>query len=86
MYLAKIEITLKNGILDPQGKTVQHALHNLGFKNINEVRIGKSIHLKIDSRTPQEAEAIIHKACKKLLANPVIEEYSFELTELNPES
>ncbi|MFQ5824855.1 MAG: phosphoribosylformylglycinamidine synthase subunit PurS [bacterium] len=81
MVVAKILVTLKNGILDPQGKTVKHALENLGFDQIYEVRMGKLIQLKFNDVTKKEAERITTEACKKLLANPVIEDFKFELSE-----
>ncbi|MFQ5707134.1 MAG: phosphoribosylformylglycinamidine synthase subunit PurS [bacterium] len=81
MLVAKIHVTLKSGILDPQGKTVHHALENLGFENIDEVRMGKYIQLKFGTVSWQEAELLTAKACEQLLANPVIEDYSFELVE-----
>lgn len=79
MIIAKIHVTLKNGILDPQGKTVHHALENLGIVDIAEVRVGKLITLRFDEVTEKEAERLSHTACKKLLANPVIEDYRIEL-------
>lgn len=83
MITAKIYVTLKNGILDPQGKTVFHALENLGFKQISEVRMGKLIHLKFKDVSQDEAKRLTTEACKKLLANPVIEDFQFELIEEN---
>lgn len=75
---AKIYITLKNGILDPQGKTVHHALENLGINGIDEVHIGKLINLKFGDVSREEAEKLSREACKRLLANPVIEDYKIE--------
>ncbi|MFQ5753408.1 MAG: phosphoribosylformylglycinamidine synthase subunit PurS [bacterium] len=86
MITAKIHITLKKGILDPQGKTVHHALENLGFKQIHEVRMGKLIQLKFNEVSKQEAEHLTIAACKKLLANPVIEDFNFELIAENSEA
>ncbi len=84
MVLAKIYITLKNGILDPQGKTVQHALESLGFQRIREVRMGKLIQLRFGEKIGKaEAERLTVAACQKLLANPVIEDYTFELITTN---
>jgi phosphoribosylformylglycinamidine synthase len=85
MIIAKIYVTLKNGILDPQGKTVHHALENLGFKQIEEVRMGKLIQLKFNQVSKDDAKRLTAEACKKLLANPVIEDYQFELFEENSE-
>lgn len=67
--------------MDPQGKTVQHALENLGFTPIKEVRIGKVIQLIFEDVTEEQAMRLTDEACKKLLANPVIEDYEFELIE-----
>ena len=78
---AKIFITLKKGILDPQGRTVHHALENLGLEHIDEVRMGKLIRLKFDDVTKDQAERLTIEACQKLLANPVIEDFSFELAD-----
>lgn len=79
MITAKIYVTLKPGILDPQGKTVHHALENLGLQNIHEVRMGKLIEMKFEGLSKGEAEERAEKACKQLLANPVIENYQIEL-------
>jgi phosphoribosylformylglycinamidine synthase PurS subunit len=77
----QIKIRLKNGILDPQGKTVNNALHHLGFTTIENVRIGKLIELEMDEQNREDAGQKIDEACRKLLANPVIEDYTFEITE-----
>ncbi len=80
MIEARIYVTLKSGILDPQGKTVQQALENLGFAQIRGVRVGKLIELQFaEEVSREEAERLTIDACKKLLANPVIEDYRFEL-------
>ncbi len=79
MIIAKIYITLKNGILDPQGKTVHHALENLGFNGIHQVRMGKLIHLTFNDVSKEDAERLTIEACEKLLSNPTIEEFNFEL-------
>lgn len=76
---AKIHITLKPGILDPQGKTIQHALGTLGFAGIAEVRVGKLIEMSFDGLTAERARALAEEACQKLLANPVIENYNVSL-------
>lgn len=73
---AKIHITLKPGILDPQGKTIQHALATLGFANVQDVRVGKLIELALEEMPLERARAVVEEACQKLLANPVIENYS----------
>lgn len=82
MYLAKIMVTTRKSILDPQGKAVGHALASLGMEKIVEVRIGKFIELKIDAGSVPAAEQMANEACKKLLANPVMEDYSFSLEQI----
>jgi phosphoribosylformylglycinamidine synthase len=80
MYLAKIKVTLRKSILDPQGKTVEHSLKELGYDKIESTRIGKYIELRIKTSSEEEAKRIADKACDKLLANPVMEDYEFEIT------
>lgn len=73
----RVSVRLKPSVLDPQGKTVAHALHALGFDEVSDVRIGKLIDLKVDGNLPDdEVRARIDSMCQKLLANPVIEEFS----------
>lgn len=79
MYLAKITVTLRKSILDPQGKAVHHALESLRLGDVEEVRIGKFIELNINVTKQEDAARITEEACKKLLANPVMEDYSFSL-------
>ncbi|HTK82681.1 MAG TPA: phosphoribosylformylglycinamidine synthase subunit PurS [Bacteroidota bacterium] len=79
MYLAKITVTLRKSILDPQGKAVHHALESLRLDDVQEVRIGKFIELNINASRQEDAARITEEACKKLLANPVMEDYSFSL-------
>lgn len=81
-FYAKIEIKLKAGVLDPQGKAVLSALHNLGYKHVSDTRIGKLIELKIKEKNNNLAQEKIQKMCKELLANPVIEDYSITVTEV----
>lgn len=76
---AKIHVTLKQGILDPQGKAIEHALDSLGFKNAANVRVGKYMELDLDHTDRAKAEAEVKAMCDKLLANTVIEEYRYEL-------
>lgn len=76
---AKVIVTLKNGVLDPQGKAIGHALHTLGFTGVGEVRQGKLIELELSETDPAKAKAEVEEMCKKLLANTVIENYSIEL-------
>ena len=81
-FEAHIEVTHLPGIADPQGATVERALPALGYTNVSEVHIGKSIRLVIDADTEAAARAQIEEMCERLLANPVIEAYDIELTEL----
>lgn len=77
---AKIHVTLKPGILDPQGKAIEHALDSLGFTNAANVRVGKYMELDLDEDDKAKAEAEVKQMCEKLLANTIIEEYRYELT------
>lgn len=79
MYKANVHITLRKSILDPKGKAAHHALHNLGLKSVNSVRIGKFIELDIDASSEDEALEIAESACEQLLANEVMEDYEIEL-------
>lgn len=76
---AKVHITLKNGVLDPQGKAIHHALEVLGFTGIGDVRQGKYIELDLMESDPAKARAAVEEMCRKLLANMVIEDYSVEV-------
>lgn len=76
---AKIHVTLKQGILDPQGKAVEHALDSLGFKNAANVRVGKYMELDLSQTDRVKAETEVKAMCEKLLANTIIEEYRYEL-------
>lgn len=79
MYLAKVYITLKPTVNDPQGLTIKGALHNLGFTSVEDVRAGKYIEVRIEERELTKANELVNEMCHKLLANPVIENYHFEL-------
>jgi phosphoribosylformylglycinamidine synthase subunit PurS len=81
LYTAQIKVTLRKSILDPQGKTVEHSIQSLGYNNIKNTRIGKYIELKIDAVSEEEAKRITDEICRKLLANPVMEDYTFQITE-----
>jgi|TARA_B100001971_G_C17775019_1_gene326848 phosphoribosylformylglycinamidine synthase len=78
---AKIYISYKEGILDPQGKTVNHALDAIGIKKINSVRMGKYIEMDFNGITRDKAAIITDESCRKLLANPNTETYTFEIVE-----
>ena len=79
MYKATISITLRPSILDPEGKTVHHALTNLGYDEIDRVRMGKRAEVWIDEEEEDEARRVATEACEKLLANPVTENFEIEL-------
>lgn len=76
---ARVHVTLKPGVLDPQGKAIQHALGNLGFEGVSEVRQGKFLELELDESDPEKARAAVEAMCRQLLANTVIENYAIEL-------
>ena len=76
---ARIRITLKNGVLDPQGKAIEGALASLGFNGVNDVRQGKYIEVTLAETDEAKARAEVERMCRDLLANTVIENYSFEL-------
>jgi phosphoribosylformylglycinamidine synthase subunit PurS len=76
---ARVLVTLKPGVLDPQGKATGNALASLGFSGIGEVRQGKLIEIDLSETDPVRARAQVEAMCKKLLANPVIEDYAIEL-------
>lgn len=76
---AKIHVTLKQGILDPQGKAIEHALDSLGFKNAANVRVGKYMELELKETDKAKADAEVKQMCEKLLANTIVEEYRYEL-------
>ncbi|WP_025898926.1 phosphoribosylformylglycinamidine synthase subunit PurS [Sneathiella glossodoripedis] len=76
---ARVTISLKNGVLDPQGKAIEHALHGLGFDGVNDVRQGKIIELDLGDIAKENAASEVERMCTQLLANTVIENYSIEL-------
>jgi len=76
---AKVHVTLKRGVLDPQGKAIEHALHTLGFAGVDNVRAGKVIELELKSTDKDAARKEVEAMCTKLLANTVIEDYAIEL-------
>lgn len=78
---ARVHITLKEGVLDPQGKAIRGALSALGFKGVNQVRQGKYLELELEESDLALAREIVEAMCAKLLANTVIEDYSIEIVE-----
>ncbi|BBI35708.1 phosphoribosylformylglycinamidine synthase subunit PurS [Cohnella abietis] len=76
---AKVYVTIKENVLDPQGNAVQGALHTLGFSEVGQVRIGKYLEVELDTNDRAQAEERLKVMCEKLLANTVVEDYRFEL-------
>lgn len=81
MFLAKVYVTLKPTVNDPQGRTVMAGLRSMGFASVADVREGKYLEIRIDETDRTSAEAQLKDMCDRLLANPVIEEYRYELVE-----
>ncbi len=79
VFLASIHVTLKKSVLDPQGVTVKGALASLGFTTVQDVRVGKYFQVSLDAESEESARAMAQDMCKKLLANPVIEQFDFDL-------
>ncbi|PTD93948.1 phosphoribosylformylglycinamidine synthase [archaeon SCG-AAA382B04] len=75
----KVDINLKEGVLDPEGKTIKNSLDLLGFEEVNEVRVGKEINIKMEVESKEKAKEKIREMCERLLANPVIHEYEIEI-------
>ena len=75
----KIFISFKEGVLDPQGKAVERSLHSLGYEEVRDVRMGKYLEIELEASSRAAAEARVREMCDKLLANPVIEDYKFEI-------
>ncbi|NTW52933.1 MAG: phosphoribosylformylglycinamidine synthase subunit PurS [Chlorobiaceae bacterium] len=82
-YKAKIKVTLRPSILDVQGKAAQHALANLGYSSVESVRIGKYMEVTIEESSAAEAERVCIEISQKLLSNPVMEDFTFELEPVN---
>lgn len=81
MYKVKVYVTLKESVLDPQGTAVKNSLNSLNYKEIADVRIGKYMELVID-KSDRDIDEVINEVCDKLLANPVIENYRYEVEEV----
>ena len=82
MYLARIYITLKPGVNDPQGLTIRGGLHQLGFDTVQDVRAGKYMEVRLNDDDRERANERVTEMCDRLLANPVIEQFRFELDEV----
>ncbi len=81
MLKAQIYITLKRTVADPQGLTIKHALESLGYRDLVDVRMGKLVTIKLNFKDKKRAQQEINQMCKKLLANPIIEDYHFKIKE-----
>jgi len=81
MYKVKVYVTLKESVLDPQGKAVTHSLQSLEYKEVADVRIGKYMELTIE-KSERDINEVVNEVCSKLLANPVIEDYRYEVEEV----
>ena len=81
MFLARVYVTLKPTVNDPQGLTIRGGLQSLGFDSVESVRAGKYLEIRVDGEDQAEAEARVTEMCRKLLANPVIEDFRFEIEE-----
>jgi phosphoribosylformylglycinamidine synthase len=82
VYRSRIRVTLRPSILDPQGKAVGHAIQALGVTAVRSVRMGKFIELMVDGTTEDEARAATEEVCRRLLANPVMEDFTYELEKM----
>ena len=82
MFLAKVFVQLRPTVNDPQGQTITGSLHNLGFESVSDLRYGKYMEIKLTVADRSTAEKQVHEMCQRLLANPVIEQYGFELEEV----
>lgn len=82
MYKADIKVALKKSIFDPQGMTIKNSLNTIGFDSANEVRVGKFIEVKLNTTDKAQAEKNVQDMCEKLLHNPIIETYEFNISEI----
>lgn len=80
MYKVKVFVTLRESVLDPQGKAVTHSLHSLNYREVADVRIGKYMELTLE-KSERDIHEVINEICTNLLANPVIEDYRYEVEE-----
>jgi phosphoribosylformylglycinamidine synthase subunit PurS len=86
VFHSKVNVTLKKSILDPQGKAVEQGIHSLGYESINNVRIGKYIEMDLETDSREEAERITREISEKLLANLVMESYSFTVEQIKEQA
>lgn len=81
MYKVKVYVTLRESVLDPQGTAVKHSLHSLNYLDVSDVRIGKYMELTVE-KTERDIDEVVKEMCDKLLTNPVIEDYRYEVEEV----
>ncbi len=81
-FEAHIDVMPLKALLDPQGKAVMQGLHNLKFKNVQNVRIGKHIYIELEAKNKKEAETQVEEMCKQMLINPVVEYFQFSIKEI----
>ena len=81
-FLIEVDVMPHKALLDPQGKTVNSTLHNIGYKTVTEVRIGKHITFELEAASKKEAEKIVNEVCTKVLSNPIVENYFFNISSL----
>ena len=81
-FLAEINVMPLKALLDPQGKAVLQSMNNIGYKTVNDVRIGKHITIELEAKTKKEAETIIDDSCKKMLTNPIMESFEYTVKEI----
>ena len=88
MSLFRIEIRVipRPGLLDPEGKAIQHALHSLDYEQVHEVRVGKLLYLNVEAESSEEAREHAEAMCKRLLANPVTQDYEIDVREATEEA
>lgn len=77
----EIRVKPRPGLLDPEGKAIHHALHSLGWDGVDDVRVGKAIYLDLEAESPAQAQEIAEAMCRKLLANPVTEDFEVSVVE-----
>jgi phosphoribosylformylglycinamidine synthase len=78
-YSVEVRIAPRQGLLDPQGKAIQNALHSLDFESVADVRVGRLVRLRLTAESAEDAEALTDEMCRKLLANPVTEDYDIRV-------
>ncbi|MBC7190154.1 phosphoribosylformylglycinamidine synthase subunit PurS [Candidatus Aerophobetes bacterium] len=79
MFRVKVYITFKEGVADPQGATILHALHSLGWKKVNKVKTGKYFQIELEEEKEGEVKKAVEKMCERILVNPVIEKYEYQI-------